>query len=573
MVQCRVTTTVVGVILLVASGGNVEVRAATATTATTPSYHCGGTGRLVVAYYPWTVVERGGSSDYMDRNDDFNNTTKTHVNNTIVANTGNSGTVQFQRQCDARSAYIKDVLQRRHGHVLSGKRMKDVRSWMKEHQNDNPTESIISIHGLSRQSNLGTNQNDTTSSSTSLVQHVNLPKRVKNQQDPFPIDRRNLNFDNNTTLSRSSSPQPVSCFVDITGEISLETQQAPTILQLGIRMVQLLVNFCPVWSTMGVAFCSPTFRQRHWYKWIRHSIGKSGAAWIKWGQWSATRNDMFPEALCDELSTLHASAPAHPWSYSALAMEQSLGLGYGTLHCVFDDIDTQPIASGSIAQVHKAVLCGQAVAIKIRHPNVQQLMEMDFQLMTFGASLMDKIPALSWLHIRESVVQFSNAIGAQAYLQVEAHHLEVLNYNFRNWPRVSFPKPIFASSSIIIETFESGKITTDVVDKYNKLANVVSRCLSEGIQDSNKRNGITVIEAETDSDSCDSHDETCTNNETLSGYDLMPVKLAKFLVCSGVSLYLKMLLIDNLVRLPLIRWTCDRTRNDTTNFPFLILPW
>ncbi len=208
-------------------------------------------------------MERGGSRHPMDRKNDA--TTTTHFNNTIVVNAGISSNVQFQKECDARSAYIQDILQRRHGHVRSGKRMKDVRTWMKEHQNDNPTESIISIHGLSRQSNLETNQNDT--SSTSLTVNVNRPKRV-NQHDPFPIDRRNLNFDNNTTLSYSS-PQPVSCFVDITGEISLETQ-SPTIFQLGIRMVQLLVNFCPVWSTMGVAICSPTFRQRHWYKWIRH---------------------------------------------------------------------------------------------------------------------------------------------------------------------------------------------------------------------------------------------------------------------------------------------------------------
>jgi hypothetical protein len=447
--------------------------------------------------------------------------------------------------------------------------MKDIQTWMKEHQNDDPTESIISIHGLPQTSNTIDASNNTSrpcSNDTSVSLAVTeSPKHIKilkknhhKDNDPFPTDRRNLNFDNDSSISSTSittqqqqhqkpNDTPMSCFVDITGEILLDTQ-APTTFQLGIRMVQLLVNFAPVWSTVGVALWSSTFRQQYWYKWITRSIGKSGAAWIKWGQWSATRNDMFPEALCDELSTLHASAPAHPWSYSALFLEQSLGLGSGTLHCVFDDIDTQPIASGSIAQVHKAVLCGQPVAIKIRHPNVRKRMEMDFQLMTIGATLMDKIPALSWLHIRESVVQFSNAIVAQAYLQVEAHHLEVLNYNFRRWPRVSFPKPFFASSSIIIETFETGKITTDIVDKYNIMADAINRYKNEGVIDTNESNGVTVIEAESDADSDDKQVDALPNEQqNLAGYDLMPVKLAKFLVCSGVSLYLKMLLIDNLV--------------------------
>jgi predicted unusual protein kinase regulating ubiquinone biosynthesis (AarF/ABC1/UbiB family) len=62
-------------------------------------------------------------------------------------------------------------------------------------------------------------------------------------------------------------------------------------------------------------------------------------------------------------------------------MESSLGLPPDTLLDVFDSFDTKPLASGSIAQVHKAILDGRIVVAKVRHPNVANLIDMDFRLM------------------------------------------------------------------------------------------------------------------------------------------------------------------------------------------------
>jgi aarF domain-containing kinase len=98
-------------------------------------------------------------------------------------------------------------------------------------------------------------------------------------------------------------------------------------------------------------------------------------------------------------------------------------------------------------------------------------------------------------------------MAAQAHLNVEAHHLEVLTHNFRNWVYVDFPLPIFACSKVIIETFEEGKICSTVIDQYDRLASEVG----------------------------------------LTAGDVMPVPLAKFIVTTGVALYLKMLIVDNLM--------------------------
>jgi aarF domain-containing kinase len=251
------------------------------------------------------------------------------------------------------------------------------------------------------------------------------------------------------------------------------------------------------------------------------------------GQWASTRSDMFPDRFCEALSQLHADAPAHSWKITQTTVEEALCIPKGCLHDVFQEFDEEPVASGSIAQIHRAILKplnshaqsnlnanekddddnnantekGSLVAVKVRHPNVAQLIDMDFRLMSMIATLIDCFPALRWLRIKSSIEQFSHTMAAQAYLNIEAHHLEVLNHNFRKWDYVDFPQPIFACSKVIIETFEEGKICTSMIEQYDRLAGDIG----------------------------------------LNAGDVMPIPLAKFIVTTGVALYLKMLIIDNLM--------------------------
>ena len=74
------------------------------------------------------------------------------------------------------------------------------------------------------------------------------------------------------------------------------------------------------------------------------SISKTGAALIKWGQWAATRPDMFPEELCGVLSMLHSFAPTHSFKFSKKVIEKATGK---PLSEVFDSFSEKPIALSS----------------------------------------------------------------------------------------------------------------------------------------------------------------------------------------------------------------------------------
>lgn len=83
-----------------------------------------------------------------------------------------------------------------------------------------------------------------------------------------------------------------------------------------LRALYLLLIFSPVIMTSPFAYISQSFRNAFWYSLLCHIIGHSGAAFIKWGQWSSTRPDMFNEEFCTALSSLHDSAPVHSFSFT-----------------------------------------------------------------------------------------------------------------------------------------------------------------------------------------------------------------------------------------------------------------
>jgi hypothetical protein len=413
-----------------------------------------------------------------------------------------------------RALYVRSMLLQRINYVNSGERMADFSRFVKEQGGH----TVMHRHSQ-------TNGHD-VSNDPEQQQHA------LSASDPFSKDRLNLDL-----VDDESPDCPKSRFRG--QQLFRNETYNPNLLQLTLRAIHLFILFSPLISTLGIAMMSTTFRQGTWYRLLTACIASAGAAWIKWGQWSSTRRDMFPDALCDNLSKLHSDAPAHSAAYSRDILERSLGLARGKLHHVFDEFDGTPIASGSIAQIHKACINGHLVAVKIRHPNVAKLMDMDFRLMSLAARCLDWIPALSWLHIRDSVEQFSYTMAAQSYLNVEAHHLEVLNQNFENWSHVRFPQPFYASSAVIIETFEPGRIVTSVIAKYEQLAEKIrespSSYVLQDVEELEQR-AVSVIEKD---------DENEVFEVTAS--DLIPIDLANFIVSTGLGLYLKMLLVDGLM--------------------------
>ncbi|CAM9266582.1 unnamed protein product [Laminaria digitata] len=177
---------------------------------------------------------------------------------------------------------------------------------------------------------------------------------------------------------------------------------------------------------------------------------------------------MFPEGLCSSLAVLHKGAPSHKYAYTKKLVERAYG--GRAIGEVFDWFEKKPMASGSIAQVHKAVMRGEVVAVKVRHPKVKERMFMDFVLMQKLAAFADKTPSLKWMNLGPSMEQFSHTMTAQTDLLLEADNLDAFNQNFagRGWEDCVFPRVLHRVEDVLVETFEDGFVVSDYVKIFEK---------------------------------------------------------------------------------------------------------
>lgn len=248
-----------------------------------------------------------------------------------------------------------------------------------------------------------------------------------------------------------------------------------------LRLVQLLALFAPV-ILLGYTVNSTSVsyrtqnsrpsskdgskRRQRWLRLLRRTLERAGPAFIKWGQWAATRADLFPPDFCAELELLHTQAPVHGFPHTMTAVQQAFGF---PLSDIFSEFDESPVASGSIGQVHRAVLskagarltgvdAGTMVAVKVRHPGVSEVIERDFGLMMAVAKVLGVLPALNSFRLEESLEQFAAPLREQVDLAREGYYLHAFNYNFRGESRVSFPVPLYplVSPAVLVETFQKG---------------------------------------------------------------------------------------------------------------------
>ncbi len=197
------------------------------------------------------------------------------------------------------------------------------------------------------------------------------------------------------------------------------------------------------------------------YERIRMVCEELGTTFIKFAQIAANRPDVLPEELITELERFHDHVPFIPAQDIVSVIKEDLGKEPDEL---FERFDRKPIASASIAQVHRARLKGgKEVALKIMRPGIDVTIEEDIHILKQLAGLMETyFPQYQAFQPMELVKMFERSIRKELKFTIEGNNLRRFAQQFRGNERIYVPDlyPEFCSDRIIcMEYIEGFKIT------------------------------------------------------------------------------------------------------------------
>ncbi|MEM6992755.1 MAG: AarF/ABC1/UbiB kinase family protein [Myxococcota bacterium] len=204
------------------------------------------------------------------------------------------------------------------------------------------------------------------------------------------------------------------------------------------------------------------------------ALTELGPTFVKLGQILSTRTDVFPASIIEELTTLQDRVGPVPFEEIEGQLIRHLGKDYRD-H--FEEFDEEPLASASIAQVHRATLKdGRKVALKIQRPGVQPKITSDLGILYAIAGWVEEaIDEAKAMDLRGTITDFTKSIMQELDFNIEARNLHRFKRNFAAMDAVVFPGVIdeLSSGEVLCMEFLDGRRFSEVIEAGEDTAPVV----------------------------------------------------------------------------------------------------
>ncbi len=199
------------------------------------------------------------------------------------------------------------------------------------------------------------------------------------------------------------------------------------------------------------------------YERIRLVCEELGPTFIKFGQILSNRPDIIPKGLITEFEKLQDHVPSIPFEDVKPKLQREFNI---PLDEIFEYIEEQPLASASIAQVHRVKLRrGDVAVLKIQKPGIRKSISSDIEIMRDLAKIIERnFPEASVMQPVELVNTFEKAIRKEMNFVTEAASMKRFAKNFTLDSRIYIPRVYdeYTTQKVICQEFIDGKKLTDI---------------------------------------------------------------------------------------------------------------
>ncbi|XP_008813062.1 LOW QUALITY PROTEIN: protein ACTIVITY OF BC1 COMPLEX KINASE 7, chloroplastic-like [Phoenix dactylifera] len=199
-------------------------------------------------------------------------------------------------------------------------------------------------------------------------------------------------------------------------------------------------------------------RRQKTASWLREQILQLGPTFVKLGQFSSTRSDLFPREFVDELAKLQDRVPAFSPEKARALILSELG---SPVDLLFKEFEDRPIAAASLGQVHRAILHnGEKVAVKVQRPGLKNLFDIDLRNLKLVAEYFQRSetfggPTRDWIGIYD---ECSKSLYQEIDYINEGKNADRFRREFRNikWVRVPLIHWDYTSTRVLTLEYVPG---------------------------------------------------------------------------------------------------------------------
>ena len=236
----------------------------------------------------------------------------------------------------------------------------------------------------------------------------------------------------------------------------------------------------------GVPLSKYTREQR-----VKMALTDLGPTFIKLGQVLAARPDLVGPSLAEELKSLRASVPADSIEQVRETLRQELGEDYEK-H--FTKIESRPLATASVGQVHKAKLKdGNAVVIKVLRSEIEPTVRQDMEVLTGLAQLAEHVDAFAVWRPSDMVRQLAPMITREIDFARERQNLEHFGEVFDSHESgVLIPRAVreLCTRRVLVMEEITGTPLSDFLRDYKEQSSHQQQAFSDPTDESSEQGAI-----------------------------------------------------------------------------------